>query len=99
MEIQKFEYLESGKSFLDEIKKILKVSERLSFAEKIKNSGHKLYCFLIVGLSSFKKLFLFVLLIILKKLRKNAFYFILKAVFALKVLTFWSCRKSGLMRN
>ena len=46
MEIQKSEYLENEKSFLDEIKKIFfKVFEGLSFSEKkklIKNSSHKL---------------------------------------------------------
>ena len=35
---------------------------------------------------------------------KNAFYFILKALFVLKiikffVLTFWACRKNGLIRK
>ena len=34
--IQKFEYLENGKSFLDEIKNNFSVFEGLSFAEKIK---------------------------------------------------------------
>ena len=38
------------------------------------------------------------------KMMKNAFYFILKALFFLKifkvfVLTFWSCRKNGLIRK
>ena len=36
------------------------------------------------------------------KLTKNAFYFILKALFVLKiifVLTFWSCRKIGVTRK
>ena len=47
MEIQKFEYLENEKSFLDEVKKIFIVFEGLSFDEKIKiwlvkNSGQKL---------------------------------------------------------
>ena len=42
-EIQKFEYLENEKSFLDEIKKFLIVFEGLSFSKKnlIKNSRHK----------------------------------------------------------
>ena len=35
--IQKFEYLEKGKSFLDETKNVFTVFERLSFGEKIKN--------------------------------------------------------------
>ena len=34
MQIQKFEYLENGKSFLDEIKTFLIVFEGLSFGEK-----------------------------------------------------------------
>ena len=34
--IQKFEYLENGNSFLDEIKKFFTVFEGLSFGEKIK---------------------------------------------------------------
>ena len=34
--MQKFEYLENEKSFLDEIKSIFKVFEGLSFGEKIK---------------------------------------------------------------
>ena len=34
--IQKFEYVENGKSFLDEIKNIFTVLEGLSFGEKIK---------------------------------------------------------------
>ena len=45
MGIQKFEYLENEKSFLDEIKKSFIVFERLLFGEKknvLKNSGHKL---------------------------------------------------------
>ena len=37
------------------------------------------------------------------KLMKNAFYFILEALFVLKifnfVLTFWACRKNGLIRK
>ena len=36
-------------------------------------------------------------------LMKNAFYFILKALFVLKIffffLTFWSCRKNGSIRK
>ena len=40
--IQKFEYLKNEMSFLDKIKKY-SVFKGLSFAEKIKNSGHKLY--------------------------------------------------------
>ena len=35
-EIQKFEYLEREKSFLDEIKAFFMVFEELSFGEKIK---------------------------------------------------------------
>ena len=35
--IQKFEYLENEKSFLDEIKNIFHSFEGLSFGEKIKN--------------------------------------------------------------
>ena len=35
--IQKLEYLEKNKSFFDEIKKILKVFEGLSFGKKKKN--------------------------------------------------------------
>ena len=35
--IRKFEYLENGKSFLDEIKDIVHSIEGLSFGEKIKN--------------------------------------------------------------
>ena len=46
MEIKKFEYLESEKRFLDEIKANFIVSEGLSFGEKhffkFKNSGRKL---------------------------------------------------------
>ena len=34
--MQKFEYLENGKSFLDEIKNIFIVFEGLSFGEKLK---------------------------------------------------------------
>ena len=48
MEIQKIEYLENEKSFLDEIKTFFIVFEGLSFSEKYKfdkNSGHKLYVF------------------------------------------------------
>ena len=43
--IQKFDYLENEKSFLDEIKNTFIVFEGLSFGENrnlIKNSGHKL---------------------------------------------------------
>ena len=44
--LQKFEYLENEKSFLDEIKTFFIVFKGLSFGEKIKkiikNSGHKL---------------------------------------------------------
>ena len=36
--IQKFEYLENEKSFLDEIKNIFTVLEGLSFSEKLKIS-------------------------------------------------------------
>ena len=36
MEIQKFEYLENEKSFLDEIKTFFLVFEGLSFSEKYK---------------------------------------------------------------
>ena len=34
-------------------------------------------------------------------MKKNAFYFILKALFAIKsfALTFWSCKKNGLIRK
>ena len=44
--LQKFEYLENKKSFLDDIKTFFIVFEGLSFGEKqkqkmIKNSGHK----------------------------------------------------------
>ena len=46
MEIKKFEYLESEKRFLDEIKTYFIVSEGLSFGEKyffkLKNSERKL---------------------------------------------------------
>ena len=41
MGIQKFEYLENEKSFLDKVKKKFIVFEGLSFGEKIKNSGRK----------------------------------------------------------
>ena len=42
--LQKFEYLENERSFLDEKKTFFIVFEGLSFGEKnlIKNSGHKL---------------------------------------------------------
>ena len=40
--LQKFEYLENEKSFLEEIKSIVLVFEELSSGEKIKNNGHKL---------------------------------------------------------
>ena len=40
--LQKFEYLENEKSFLEEIKSIVLVFEGLSSGEKIKNNGHKL---------------------------------------------------------
>ena len=36
------------------------------------------------------------------KVMKNAFYFILKALFVFKIfkfLTFWSCRKNGFIRS
>ena len=33
------------------------------------------------------------------KMMKNAFYFILKALFVLKNLTFWSCRKNGFIKG
>ena len=65
------------------------------------------YCILaevtsIVGLSPFQNNF-FVNESPLKMM-KNTFYFILKALFLLKifnffVLTFWSCRKNSLIRN
>ena len=42
VEIQKYEYLENEKSFLDEIKSIFHSFWRLSFSEKIKNGRHKL---------------------------------------------------------
>ena len=45
-EIQKFEYLENGKNFLDEIKKhfscFLKDYHLVKYKNLIKNSGHKL---------------------------------------------------------
>ena len=37
IEIQKFEYLENEKSFLDDIKNIFHIFKGLSFGEKIKN--------------------------------------------------------------
>ena len=33
------------------------------------------------------------------KMMKNAFYFILKALFVLKIFRFMSCRKNGLIRK
>ena len=42
MEIQKFEYLEKGKSFLDEIKKVFIIISGLRFGEKMKNSRRKI---------------------------------------------------------
>ena len=38
---QTFEDLETGNSFLDEVKSRFIVFEGLSFGEKIKNNGHK----------------------------------------------------------
>ena len=40
--IQKFEYLENEKSFLDEIKSIFHNIQEISYGAKMKNSGHKL---------------------------------------------------------
>ena len=54
-----------------------------------------------VGLSPFKKKFFISFNDSPSKMTKNAFYFILKALFVLKifVLTFWSCRKNSLIRK
>ena len=57
-----------------------------------------------VGLSPSKKLCIICLIESPLKMMKNAFYFILKALFVLKLFTFlsrlfWSCRKNGLIRK
>ena len=52
MKIQKFEYLENEKSFLNEIKKIiiLKSYHLVENKNLIKNSGHKLYVMFLIEL-------------------------------------------------
>ena len=57
-----------------------------------------------VGLSPSKKLCIICLIESPSKMMKNAFYFILKALFVLKLFKFlsrlfWSCRKNGLIRK
>ena len=53
--------------------------------------------------SPFKKMSVICLIENPLKIMKNAFYFILEALFVLKifnfVLTFWACRKNGLIRK
>ena len=57
-----------------------------------------------VRLSPSKKIVFFASIKALKKMREIIFYFILKALFILKifkffVLTFWSCMKNGLIKK
>ena len=69
-----------------------------------KFSGKHLWqsLFFEVGLSPSKKIVICLIKSPLKMM-KNAFYFILKALFVLKikvfVTTFWSCRKNGLIKK
>ena len=46
-----------------------------------------------------KKILLFTSVESPLKMMKNAFYFILKALFVLKIFKFLSCRKNGLFRK
>ena len=58
-----------------------------------------------VGLSTFTKNFVISFIESPLKMVENAFYFILKTLFVLKIfkfclcLSFWSCRKRGLIRK
>ena len=73
----------------------------VSYLQVFDQNGELLRFNLKVGLSPSKKKILFASMTALQKWWKNAFYFILKALFVLKIFKFlsWACTKNGLIRK